>query len=490
MDPDIQFGPVQESCPDVAVRPDQDSQYLTVECGQVGKDDLPVFVDLDVMREMEAHARSDTEVELGGVMLGGQYVDHQGAPFIMVTDSLRARHYEATKGSFKFTRDTWSQITRERAQLAADVQMVGWYHTHPSWGVFLSGMDLFICDHFFNRPLDVALVIDPCSRERGWFQWDGKTTKKRSTGGFFLIANRYRQADLEHYSRLYTNRCSTLADSYCASQINSDGQDLTKGTFSTDNSMVNRMDVRRPIFEIAVVCVLIVQLVMASLIGWKVLELSSEATGDGVQPSFDVRAERDGLRAQDLMLAREKAYSEILEKVVSSQTGQPGIVGEVLQLKEQERHLLANLEGQLARVKQISQERAALNEQLKMALRRTSILEQEVAGLNEKNQHFEREISEQRDSGQSADENSRDVAALGELGWVQKLWRVSNYWGAALFFLVGGMVGYFCARHIMRPSQPEPTQPVETLEQASFEKELAKDEFVPEEKQPSLTSLK
>ena len=484
MDPDIQFGPVEESSPDVAVRPDQDSQYLTVECGQVGKDDLPVFVDLDVMREMEAHARSNTEVELGGVMLGGQYVDHQGEPFIMVTDSLRARHYEATKGSFKFTRDTWSQITRERAQLATDIQMVGWYHTHPNWGVFLSGMDLFICDNFFNRPLDVALVIDPCSRERGWFQWDGKTTKKRSTGGFFLIANRYRQADLEHYSRLYTNRCSTTSDSYCGSQINSDGQDLNKGTFSTDNLMVNRMDVRRPIFELAVVCVLIVQLVMAFWIGWQVLELSSEPKGDGTQPSSDLRAERD------VMLAREKAYSEILEKVVSRQTGQPGIVGEVLQLKEQERLLLANLEGQLARVKQVSQEKEALNEQLAMAMRRTSILEQEVAGLNEKNQHFDREIRELRDSGQAADKNARDVAALGELGWGQKLWRASNYWGAALFFLLGGIVGCFCARQILRPSQPEPTQPVETPEQVNFEKELAQDEFVPEEKQPSLTSLK
>jgi proteasome lid subunit RPN8/RPN11 len=38
--------------------------------------------------------------------------------------------------------------------------MVGWYHTHPDWGVFLSSMDMFICDNFFNK-LDVAYVIDP-----------------------------------------------------------------------------------------------------------------------------------------------------------------------------------------------------------------------------------------------------------------------------------------------------------------------------------------
>src|SRR5262245_25919176 len=100
---------------------------------------------------MEDHAQSDTTVELGGVLLGGVHEDEDGKPFVVVTDSLRAQHYESTKGSFKFTHDTWSQITREREEFPAELQMVGWYHTHPDWGVFLSGMDMFICDNFFNR---------------------------------------------------------------------------------------------------------------------------------------------------------------------------------------------------------------------------------------------------------------------------------------------------------------------------------------------------
>src|SRR5262245_24827620 len=100
---------------------------------------------------MEEHALSDTAVELGGVLLGGHYEDEAGRPFVVVTDSLRARHYESTKGSFKFTHDTWSAISREREQFPAELQMVGWYHTHPDWGVFLSGMDMFICDNFFNK---------------------------------------------------------------------------------------------------------------------------------------------------------------------------------------------------------------------------------------------------------------------------------------------------------------------------------------------------
>ena len=75
--------------------------------------------------------------------------------------------------------------------------MVGWYHTHPDWSVFLSGMDMFICDHFFNRPLDVALVIDPCRQDRGFFQWTGDADPRvRRTSGFYLIASRFRRFEL------------------------------------------------------------------------------------------------------------------------------------------------------------------------------------------------------------------------------------------------------------------------------------------------------
>jgi proteasome lid subunit RPN8/RPN11 len=171
-----------------------------VEYGSPEDRDLPIFVDLDVLADMEDHALSDTSVELGGVLLGQTCTDDDGRPFIVVTDSLRAQHYESTKGSFTFTHDTWSAITREREQFPDELQMVGWYHTHPDWGVFLSGMDMFICDNFFNKPLDLAYVIDPCRGDRGMFQWTGDPRQRvRRTGGFFVMASRFRAAELEYY---------------------------------------------------------------------------------------------------------------------------------------------------------------------------------------------------------------------------------------------------------------------------------------------------
>jgi hypothetical protein len=50
-------------------------------------------------------------------------------------------------------------------------KIVGWYHSHPDFGVFLSDMDMFIHRHFFNLPWQVAHVYDPIRKEEGVFVW-------------------------------------------------------------------------------------------------------------------------------------------------------------------------------------------------------------------------------------------------------------------------------------------------------------------------------
>jgi proteasome lid subunit RPN8/RPN11 len=202
MDGDIQFGEVQQARPGRRRRPDRDRHFVVCDCGSPSGGDLPIFVDVDVLAEIEAHAHSDTRVELGGVLLGGQFEDQEGNPFVLVLDSLRAEHYQSSGSHFKFTHDTWTQITRQRDGFSDDLEMVGWYHTHPNLGVFLSSMDRFICEHFFNRPLDVALVVDPLRGDRGWFYWGDGGQRLPRAKGFGVIASRFRRQELAAYVEL------------------------------------------------------------------------------------------------------------------------------------------------------------------------------------------------------------------------------------------------------------------------------------------------
>jgi len=199
MSDEMSFGEPQQTAPETQRRPDQDPRWTVVPVGLPHDDPVPIFVHFETWRAIERGVAEDTTIELGGVLLGGHYLDDQGQPYVEIRDALEARHYEATKGSFKFTHDTWQDLLQRTATYPAGIKIVGWYHSHPGWGIFLSEMDLFICQSFFTHPLDVALVVDPCQDQRGWFYWqagDSGAAKQRSRG-FFLYDSRHRQPLLE-----------------------------------------------------------------------------------------------------------------------------------------------------------------------------------------------------------------------------------------------------------------------------------------------------
>ncbi|QDU25492.1 Mov34/MPN/PAD-1 family protein [Anatilimnocola aggregata] len=306
MSDDMQFGEVEESQPQQNLRPDRNRHFAVVAYGQPVERDLPIFVDLDVLLDMEAHAASDKTVELGGVMLGGHYEDAEGQPFVVISDSLRAEHYESTKGSFKFTHDTWEKISRQRDEFPAEMQMAGWYHTHPDWGVFLSGMDMFICDNFFNKPLDVAYVIDPCRLDRAFFMWTGKPKERiRRTGGFFVTASRFRQAELEQTVQALEGK--QAMPSY------------TPGSAGSPNIYVQSPPPPpKPAWEgMAMMGMLALQFCLLSLIAWKLL-----ATPDGgdsavaklsLEKELAARAEAEQLahQSQRDLLVMDRVLQEV-----------------------------------------------------------------------------------------------------------------------------------------------------------------------------------
>ena len=307
MDDEIQFGEVEHASPQASLRPDQNKHYAVVDYGTPEDRDLPIFVDLDVLADMEDHALSDTSVELGGVLLGGCYTDDAGRPFIVVTDSLRAQHYESTKGSFTFTHDTWSAITREREQFPEELAMVGWYHTHPDWGVFLSGMDMFICDNFFNKPLDLAYVIDPCRGDRGMFQWTGDAHQRvRRTGGFFVTASRFRAAELEYY---VAELSETMPATSMRTSAGSHGGAPVVHLHQPPQP-------QPPAWQApAVVGMLSLQFCLLALIAWKMVDPRIGAFATGSRDPAELTEAADARAKADAALEKAKYRTEVLDGI-------------------------------------------------------------------------------------------------------------------------------------------------------------------------------
>jgi len=186
---EIIFDEVKYREPVRARRPDRDPARACLAYQVPRPNDLPIFLDRRPADAIERHALRDTSVELGGVLLGRECLDDQtGEPFVWITESLEAKHYENTQASFTYTHDAWEELTRERDRLHPQLDIVGWYHTHPDFGIFLSSHDLFLHKNFFAQPLQVAYVIDPIRQHRGFFRWRGEGLEQ--VGGFHLAADR------------------------------------------------------------------------------------------------------------------------------------------------------------------------------------------------------------------------------------------------------------------------------------------------------------
>lgn len=382
-DLEIQFGELEEAEPEVRLRPDGNKHFSVVPVYSPSKNELPVFVDLDALRDMEEHALDDTGVELGGVMLGGQYVDDQGQPFVLVTDSLRAKHYESTKGSFKFTHDTWEQITRERDEFPDELQMVGWYHTHPDWGVFLSGMDMFICDNFFNKKLDVALVIDPCRQDRGFFQWTENAEQRvRRTDGFYLIASRFRQYELDEYV------------TYLEGKVAMSGDPRFRGVSSGSGPIVNVAG-QPPWQTAAVIGMLTMQFCFLMLIAMRML--SPVEPAENSQPSQDVAALQASIERMGEVNRRESeidAKLEVLDRVVGEWDGTPDRMLRSLSEKTSEtKELREGLRAHEALERELDANVTDLKSQLEDAQGRERLLEKEIAIFKAKGRSDEEKLA-------------------------------------------------------------------------------------------------
>jgi proteasome lid subunit RPN8/RPN11 len=122
---------------------------------------------------------SDTSREIGGILVGELLRDEAG-PYLLIEDTVDALHADEKGAELTFTHATWEHINKEMDTRHQGKQVVGWYHTHPGFGVFLSDRDQFIHKSFFNLPFQVAFVYDPKTREHGMFTWhDNEVVRSR-----------------------------------------------------------------------------------------------------------------------------------------------------------------------------------------------------------------------------------------------------------------------------------------------------------------------
>ena len=122
-----------------------------------------------VLQQIRQHARSSMRAEICGVLIGSA-----ADGVTRVTARIVGEGASQGGAHVTFTQDTWEHIYKVKDAEFPSLSIVGWYHSHPGFGIFLSDYDLFIHENFFNALHQVAWVFDPHSDEEGCFGWIGK----------------------------------------------------------------------------------------------------------------------------------------------------------------------------------------------------------------------------------------------------------------------------------------------------------------------------
>ena len=132
-----------------------------------------VTIEGEVLRQVRQHARSNSKTEVCGVLIG-----EESGGGVRITARIPGLNAAQAGTYVTFTQDTWEHIYKIKDKDYPEERIVGWYHSHPGFGVFLSDHDTFIHKNFFSAALQVAWVYDPHSDEEGCFGWAGERLER------------------------------------------------------------------------------------------------------------------------------------------------------------------------------------------------------------------------------------------------------------------------------------------------------------------------
>ncbi len=189
-EPDVTVSETEQVHEEREASPDSDlPPTLTSKVRILGKRrplNHPTWTAVDILmnepafRDSQAHSLSSLNREVAGFLIGPQPEKQPDGRYIVhISDVIIAKHTRMQGASVTYTPESWRYVTDKLAEMYPDetAVIVGWYHTHPGFGIFLSGMDQFIHRNFFIQSWHVALVLDPIAHRSGFFCWDREQTK-------------------------------------------------------------------------------------------------------------------------------------------------------------------------------------------------------------------------------------------------------------------------------------------------------------------------
>ncbi len=148
---------------------------------------FPVYINRGTIQKIHQLTKN-FENEIFGYLIGN-ILEWEGQIYVLIeeilfiigavhSDKYSASQIEGTAGKYE------KKFQRLKSKNEKDnLRIVGWWHSHPNFGVFLSATDLKTQEYFFPESYQVALVVDPINEELEFF-----TLEKNSEKGYKSVS--------------------------------------------------------------------------------------------------------------------------------------------------------------------------------------------------------------------------------------------------------------------------------------------------------------
>lgn len=112
-----------------------------------------------------------------GFLLGDVYV-HRGNRYALARDAVTT-DLDASSVSVRFQREGFPKLLEDLDDIPYDYIIVGWYHSHPGYGCFMSPKDVETQKKMFSEDYHSAIVVDPLNMQIEAFSLVGQEVKRR-----------------------------------------------------------------------------------------------------------------------------------------------------------------------------------------------------------------------------------------------------------------------------------------------------------------------
>ncbi|MFX0098006.1 MAG: Mov34/MPN/PAD-1 family protein [Candidatus Hodarchaeota archaeon] len=128
-----------------------------------------VYIKKNTLDEIEERCRNN-KYEIIGLLVGKAY-RFNNKQYVIINGYTYSEMIEKSPIFTQVIEGGIGEMAKQKEKRFPDEIIVGWWHSHPNLGVFLSSVDISTME-MYDKDFHVALVVDPIRDERAFFKID------------------------------------------------------------------------------------------------------------------------------------------------------------------------------------------------------------------------------------------------------------------------------------------------------------------------------